>query len=71
MEFRVERLEADAKDIKSDMKAVRSDLTDIKVTLARIEADLRHKVDYRWLAVTLAGIALFALREEIITLIRS
>lgn len=44
------------------------DVTDIRITLARIEAKLDSKVDYKWLTVYVLGIVAVILRNEIIAM---
>lgn len=42
-----------------------TDVTDIRVTLARIEAKLDSKIDYKWLTIYVLGIVAVVLRNEI------
>ena len=63
IEQRVGRLE-------SQMDRALSDLTDIKVAIARVDAKLDSKVDYKWLTVYILGIAAVILREEILNLFK-
>lgn len=58
MEARFSRVEGELNDLRKDM-------TEVKVTLARIEATLSSKVDYKWMTAYVLGIAALVLREEI------
>lgn len=64
MEARVSRLE-------SKMDRVEDRLTSIEVTLARIDAKLDSKVDYKWLTVYVLGIVAVIMRSEIASLFTS
>jgi hypothetical protein len=44
---------------------IEGDLVDLKVLLARIEAKLDSKIDYKWLTLYVLGIVAVVLREEI------
>lgn len=44
---------------------IEGDLVDLKVSLARIEAKLDSKIDYKWLTLYVLGIIAVVLREEI------
>ncbi|MEL6646648.1 MAG: hypothetical protein AAFQ05_02895 [Pseudomonadota bacterium] len=55
MERRIERLE--------------SDVADIKVTLARIEAKLDAKIDWRWMTALFSGLMIAILRHDILALL--
>jgi len=61
MERRITRLE-------DDMREVKSDLTGIKVQLAKIDAKLDSKIDYKWLTIYVLGIIAVVLRNEIAAL---
>lgn len=52
-------------DLERRVDKLDNDMVDIKVALARIEAKLDGKVDYKWLTVYVLGIAALILREEI------
>lgn len=55
-------------NLETDMREVKKDLTEIRVVLARIEAELGHKVSYKWLALYVLGLAAIILRSEIAAL---
>jgi hypothetical protein len=63
---RVTRVEDDLKELRLDVKSIKTDLSDIKVSLARIDAKLDAKVDYKWLTIYVLGIVAVVLRSEII-----
>jgi len=63
MEKRIDKLDA-------AVDSLRKDLTDIKVMLARMEADLSHKIDYKWMSAYVIGLAMLMLREEIAALFK-
>lgn len=78
MEERVATLEAnvghirtDVGELKSDVKSLSRDMADVKVILARIEAELSHKVDYKWLTVYVLGLVAVLMREEILAFFRA
>lgn len=48
--------------------SLEKDMTDVKVALARIEAKLDSKIDYKWLTVYVLGLAAVILRAEIASL---
>ncbi len=60
MEARVARLE-------TKMDKVEERLTSIEVLLARIDAKLDSKIDYKWLTVYVLGIIAVIMRNEIST----
>ncbi len=70
LEAQMEAARSDLGDLKSRAETASKDLSDIKTALARIEAELRHRVDYKWLTVYVLGIAALILREEIAALFR-
>jgi len=41
------------------------DLSEIRVTLARIDAKLDSKIDYKWLTIYVLGIVAVIMRSEI------
>jgi hypothetical protein len=55
-------------NLENDMREVRSDLTGIKVQLAKIDAKLDSKIDYKWLTIYVLGIIAVVLRNEIAAL---
>jgi flavin reductase (DIM6/NTAB) family NADH-FMN oxidoreductase RutF len=61
MEQRIGRLE-------TKMDGVEGRLTSIEVALARIEAKLDSKVDYKWLTIYVLGIVAVIMRNEIASL---
>lgn len=63
MDHRITRLEA-ATD------TMQRDISDIRTTLARIEAKLESKVDYKWMTLYVLGIVAAIMKDEIIALFR-
>ena len=64
-------MEARVSRIEDKMDRVEDRLTTIEVTLARIDAKLDSKVDYKWLTIYVLGIAAVIMRSEIASLFTS
>lgn len=58
-------MEARVGQLERSVDRIQTDVTDIRVSLARIEAKLDSKVDYKWLTIYVLGIVAVVLRNEI------
>lgn len=65
LEIQVEHILQDTAALKSDMTNVKDRLSDITAQLARIDAKLDSKIDYKWLTVYVLGIVAVIMRNEI------
>lgn len=56
---------------QAQVDRLQSDMTDVKAALARIEAKLDSKIDYKWLTVYVLGIIAVIMRSEIASWVSS
>ncbi len=73
MEPRIAKLEVqmdaardDLRSLKAASESLKDSVSELKATVARIDAKLDSKIDYKWMTVYVLGIVAVIMREEII-----
>ncbi|WP_449044176.1 hypothetical protein [Paracoccus versutus] len=73
MEPRIAKLEAqmdaardDLRSLKAACESLKDSASDLKTAIARIDAKMDSKIDYKWMTIYVLGIVAVIMREEII-----